>query len=206
MIGQELEADGGIEEDTGHEDGETDDRVLEEAEAEAEGFEGTLGDHVARRADQGEVAAHRSRKHQRHQQARALEAGLGGNADDHGDQHGGGAGIGENAAHQADDDHDGNDEAALGLGEFGDEAADLVGHAGFKQGTADDEHGDKQNDVGINEAGESGLEVENLGQNQTHGDDHGGKAEGDLFSDEHDDGEEQEEQRNNCRAHGLSSL
>ena len=156
VIGQELEADGGIEEDTGHEDGETDDRVLEEAEAEAEGFEGTLGNHVARRADQGEVAAHGSREDQRHQQAGALEAGLGGDADDHGDQHGGGAGVGENAAHQADDDHDGDDEAALGLGELGDEAADLVGHAGFKQGTADDEHGDKQNDVAVDISGKGG--------------------------------------------------
>lgn len=114
-------------------------------------------------------------------------------SDDHGNQDGGGAGVGEHTAHQANDDHDSHDEAALGSGKVGNNAADLVGRTCFKQGTADDEHGDEQDDVAVDEARKSSLDVQNAGDDQTDTDDHGRYAEGDLLKHEHDDREEKKE-------------
>ena len=193
MVGQQLHAKGGVEEDAGGEDGQAHDGVLEEAEGHADLTQSTLGDEVARCADEGKVAAHGSCKHQRHQQLGAGIAGLCRNADDHGDQNGGGAGVGKEAAHQANNDHDGHDEAALGFGKVGDDAADLVGHACFKQRTADDEHSDKEDDVAVDEARKSGLDIQHAGDDQTDTDDHGRYAEGDLLKHEHDDREEKKE-------------
>ena len=193
MVGQQLHAKGGIEEDAGGEDGQAHDSVLEEAEGHPDLTQSTLGDEVARCADEGKVAAHGRCKYQRHQQLGAGIAGLCRNADDHGDQDGGGAGVGEHTAHQANDDHDGHDEAALGFGKVGNDAADLVGHTCFKQGTADDEHGDEQDDVAVDEARKSSLDVQNAGNDQTDTDDHRRYAEGDLLKHEHDDREEKKE-------------
>ena len=193
MVGQQLHAKGGIEEDAGGEDGQAHDSILEEAEGHPDLTQSTLGDEVARCTDERKVAAHGRCKYQRHQQLGAGIAGLCRNADDHGDQDGGGAGVGEHAAHQANDDHDGHDEAALGFGKVGNDAADLVGHACFKQCTADNEHGDEQDDVAVDEARKSSLDVQNAGDDQTDTDDHGRYAEGDLLKHEHDDREEKKE-------------
>ena len=193
MVGQQLHAKGGVEEDAGGEDGQAHDSVLEEAEGHPDLTQSALGDEVARCADEGKVAAHGRCKYQRHQQLGAGIAGLCRNADDHGDQDGGGAGVGEHTAHQANDDHDSHDEAALGSGKVGNNAADLVGHTCFKQGTADDEHGDEEDDVAVDEACKSSLDVQNAGDDQTDTDDHGRHAEGDLLKHEHDDREEKKE-------------
>ena len=193
VVGQKLHAKGGIEEDADGEDGQAHDGVLEEAEGHPDLTQSTLGDEVARCADEGKVAAHGRCKYQRHQQLGAGIAGLCRNADDHGDQDGGGTGVGKEAAHQANDDHDGHDEAALRFGKVGNNATDLVGHACFKQGTADNEHGDEQDDVAVDEARKSGLDVQHAGDDQTDTDDHGRYTEGDLLKHEHDDREEKKE-------------
>ena len=194
MGGEQLLADGGVEEDTNDEDGQTDNGVLEEAEGHPDLIQCALGNEVAGCADEGEVAAHGCCKDQRHQQLGAGVAGLGRNADDHGDQHGGSAGVGKNAAHQADNDHDGDDETAFRFGKVGDDAADFVGHAGLKQCTADNEHGDKENNVAVDEACKGSLDIQHAGDDQTDTDDHGRDTEGDLLKHEHDDREEKKQQ------------
>ena len=191
--------------DARDQDGQAHDGVLEEAEGHADLIQCALGDQVAGGTDEGEIAAHGSGEHQRHQQLGAGVTGPGRNADDHRDQDGGGAGVGKNAAHQADDDHDGDDETALRFGKMGDDAADLVGHAGLKQGTADNEHGDKEDDVAVNEACKGGLDIQNAGDDQTDTDDHGRDAEGDLLQHEHDDREEKKQQGDGRWTHTGSS-
>ena len=81
--------------------------------------------------------------------------------------------------------------ATMRFGKVGNDAADLVGHACFKQGTADDEHGDKEDDVAVDEACKSSLDVQNAGDDQTDTDDHGCYAERNLLPDKHHDGKQQ---------------
>ena len=80
---------------------------------------------VAGCADDGQVAAQCCREDQRHQQPGAGVAGLVSNTADHGNQHSGGAGVGQEARHNADDYHDGNNQHPFGLGELGDQTANL---------------------------------------------------------------------------------
>ena len=57
--------------------------------------------------------------------------------------------VGKESGHDAHDDHDGNDQHPFGFCEFGDDPADLIGHPGLKEGLADDEHADAENDVTV---------------------------------------------------------
>ena len=57
----------------------------------------------------------------------------------------------------------------------------------------DNEHGDKEDDVAVDEACKSSLDVQHAGDDQTDTDDHGRYAEGDLLKHEHDDREEKKE-------------
>ena len=73
------------------------------------------------------------------------------------------------------------------------EAEKTETYACFKQCTADNEHGDEQDDVAVDEARKSGLDIQHAGNDQTDTDDHGRYAEGDLLKHEHDDREEKKE-------------
>ena len=90
---------------------------------------------------------------------------------------------------------------------MGDDAADLIGHAGFKQCTADNEHGDEENDVAVDEACKGSLDIQHAGDDQTDTDDHGRDTEGDLLKHEHDDCEEKKQQSDGRWGHtGGSSF
>ena len=49
-------------------------------------------------------------------------------------------------------------------------------HTCFKEGSAYNEHGHKQDDIGINEACECGFDIENACDTEADADDHGCKA------------------------------
>ena len=66
----------------------------------------------------------------------------------------------------------------------------------FKKRTADDEHGYEQDDVGIDEACECGLNIEDACDAEAYADDHGREPERDLFCDEHYNGKSQKNQCN----------
>ena len=57
--------------------------------------------------------------------------------------------------------------------------------------TADNEHGDEQDDVAVDEARKSGLDIQHAGNDQTDTDDHGCYAERNLLPDKHHDGKQQ---------------
>ena len=194
VVGEQPETDGCVEQDADCQDRETDNGIFEEAELHAEGLKCRLGDHVAGRADQGEVSTHRSCEYQGHQQSGALESGFCGNTDHDGDQNCCGSCVGENAAHQSDDHHDRYDETPLCLGKLCYDTADLVCHSCLEEGTADDEHGDKQNDVGINETREGSFDIEDFGDTEADTYDHRGQAERYFFCYEHHNGKSQKKQ------------
>ena len=200
-VGQQLVADDSIEDDAQHQHGNAHRCIHEEAGGNAHFLQGIHAHQVAGCADDGQVAAQSGSEDQGHQQAGAGVAGLIGNAADHGDQHGGGAGVGQEAGHNANDGHNGHDQHSLGLGELGDQAADLVGHAGLKQGLAHNEHAHAQDDVAVDIACEGIGVAQNTGQVQADGHDGSGQAKGNLFKNEAHNGEGQEEQCNGTGRH-----
>ena len=107
-VGQQLVADDGIEDDAQHQHGNAHRCIHEEAGGNAHFLQGIHAHQVAGCADDGQVAAQSGSEDQGHQQAGAGVAGLIGNAADHGDQHGGGAGVGQEAGHNANDGHNGH--------------------------------------------------------------------------------------------------
>jgi hypothetical protein len=94
-------------------------------------------------------------------------------------------------AHDAGDQHHSHDQLPFGFGELRNDAPHLVGHARFKEGTADDEHGDEQDQVRVHEAGESILGAQHPGEYQDHQGNHGCDGQGKLFGNEQDDDEKQ---------------
>ena len=162
-----------------------------------------MGDHVAGRTDQGEVAAHGRREYEGHQESGALESGLGCDSDHNRDQDCCRSRVGENAAHQTNDDHDRYDQASLCFGKLCDNASDLIGHSRFKKRAADDEHRYEQDDVGVDEARKCGLDIENACDTEADADDHGCEAERNLLRNEHNNGKSQKNQCNCGWTHFL---
>ena len=205
-VRQEAVADEGEVQDARNQHGDAYGSVHEEAGLHAHFLQGVDTHQVAGCADDGQIAAQRSGEDQRHQQPGAGVAGLVGDAADHGNQHGGGAGVGQEAGHDADDNHDRHDEHPLGFGEPGDQTADFVGHAGFKQGLTHNEHTHAQDDVAVDITGKGCGIIQNAGEVQADGHDGGGQTQGDFFQNEADNGEGQEDQRNGTGTHGISSV
>lgn len=113
-----------------------------------------------------------------------------------GNQDGRRTGVGQKAAHDAGDQHHGNDQLPFGFGEPGDDAPYLVGHARFKKGTADDEHGHEQDQVAVHKACKGILGAQYPGKDQHHQGNHGRNRQGKFFSDKQDDDQYQQSQSN----------
>ena len=201
VFGQQLVAKQRKEENACQNHRAADNEVFEEARFDAQLVQGADAHQVARRTDDGDVAAQRRRENQRHQQVAAAVAAFGCNADHDGNEYGRAACVGKEPGHKTGDDHDGDDELAFRFGELSNQTADLVGHAGFKQRLPYHEHGHAENNIGIDIPGKRLFGFKDAGHAQTYGNDCCGQAQRNLFQHEHNDCECQKAEGDNCGIH-----
>ena len=121
-------------------------------------------------------------------------------------QNGGGSCVGKDSAHGADDDHNGGNQRAFAPGKPCDNASDSTCHSCLKQCTADDEHGDKENDIGINEPCKGSLDIQHACHDEAATDNHGGKSQRKLLGYEHEDRKEKKQQGNGGWIHTATPL